>query len=140
MATTRIPTLKPPDAVTEVAGLGSGCHTVNGVPVDEWGSVSPNVNNSAGYYRDPFGRVHLQGIVSKCFSPPSGDTIFTLPPGYRPVKLQHHGTVSSDAFGAVNVDSSGNVFAVAGNYGNAGWISLDGISFRCGPSGSNGCR
>src|SRR5215210_4016222 len=52
--------LEPAEPVTDV-GLGTasaGCASNN-----QWLNLSDNVNNRAGYYRDPFGRVHLQGTV-----------------------------------------------------------------------------
>ena len=67
-------------------------------------------------------------------------TVFlTLPAGFRPASLNHFGTVAADAFGEVLVDPSGHVIAAAGSFSNSGWISLDGISFRCGPPGQDGC-
>ena len=89
--------------------------------------------------RDPLGIVHLHGVAEKCGSPPSGNTIFTLPAGSRPGKLEHLATVAADAFGAVNIEPDGDVTAVAGNFAQPGWISLDGLTFRCAPSGQNGC-
>ena len=127
--------LKPPEVVS-LAGLIAGPYNC-GSEINQWTNLSLNVNNEVGYYRDPFGRVHLQGIAVKCGEPPSGEVIFTLPAGYRPDKLNHFGTVASDAFGVVGVDPLGQVQRLAGN--PAGWISLDGLSFRCAPSGSNGC-
>jgi hypothetical protein len=42
------------------------------------------------------------------------------------------------------VHGDGAVIAVAGDFDNfdgntGGWISLDGLTFRCGPSGQDGC-
>ena len=133
------PTLKPPDSVTLAPGLDPPPLVCGSTGANFWRNLSPNVNNRAGYYRDPLGRVHLQGIVKKCGTPASGDTIFTLPAGSRPANLNHFATVAADAFGAVIVDPSGNVTAAAGNFDASGWISLDGISFRCGPPGQDGC-
>ena len=117
------------------ANLPNGCS-----PNDNWLDSSANVNNEVGYSRDQFGRVFLQGVATKCGNPPSGNTIFTLPAGFRPAKLEHFGTVAANAFGAVEVDNSGHVMVAAGDVGFlTGWISLDGLSFRCGPSGSDGC-
>lgn len=106
---------------------------------DYWITRSPDANNEVSMTRDPLGIVHLHGVAEKCASPPSGNTIFTLPAGSRPGKLEHLATVAADAFGAVNIEPNGDVTAVAGNFAQPGWISLDGLTFRCAPSGQNGC-
>jgi len=106
---------------------------------DHWITRSPDVNNEVGMTQDPLGDVHLHGVAEKCGNPPSGDTIFTLPAGSRPGKLEHLATVAADAFGVVNIEPDGDVTAVAGDYARPGWISLDGLTFRCAPSGQNGC-
>jgi hypothetical protein len=132
-------TLKPEIAIGN-AGLGATGGMFSCDP-NQWANLSPNVNNEVGFTRDPFGIVHLHGVATRCGTPASGDTIFTLPAGSRPEHLEHLGTVAADAFGAVIVDPSGNVTAVAGNFSReaGGWISLDGLTFRCGPAGQNGC-
>jgi hypothetical protein len=106
---------------------------------DQWITRSPDANNEVSMTRDPLGIVHLHGVAEKCGSPPSGNTILTLPAGSRPGKLEHLATVAADAFGAVNIEPDGDVTAVAGNFAQPGWISLDGLTFRCAPSGQNGC-
>lgn len=139
------PRLRPPPGVT-LAGLpntsGSG---IVCSPGDGWQDL--NDEKDVGYYRDPFGRVHFQGMATKCGSgtPGSSDLIFTLPPGFRPVERGFHATLAGGntfgAFGAVIVGPDGSVFGVEGNRSasTSGYISLDGLSFRCGPSGENGC-
>ena len=121
--------------LTDIGGP-SPCGTSN-----EWFDLSANINNEVGFTRDPLGIVHLRGIATKCGNPSSGDTIFALPAGSHPAALEHLGTVSADAFGAVTVNANGSVTVAAGNVDHlgGGWISLDGLTFRCGPSGSNGC-
>jgi hypothetical protein len=128
-----------PEIVIGTAGLVDVSNCVS-FP-DEWAVQSIDVNNDVSFTRDPLGIVHLHGVATKCGTPASGDTIFTLPAGSRPAKLEHFGTVAADAFGAIIVDPDGHVTAVAGNFsrGTGGWISLDGLTFRCGPSGVNGC-
>jgi hypothetical protein len=141
-----------PNAVTspKIAGVAGAAFTDAGlvVPhpfvgncfesVNRWEDLSANVNNQVGYYRDPLGFVHLQGVAVKCGSPPSGDTIFTLPPGHRPAKLEHHAAVYSSGAKEVQIHSTGGVTAASGP-SPSDWVSLDGLTFRCAPSGSNGC-
>jgi hypothetical protein len=101
--------------------------------------------SAPAFYRDSAGVVHLQGDVECAHQTPDSPTIFTLPLGYRPAAFQNHLVIEGNA-NETNVvtvsDSSGDV-ALADLAGNpvpgATFIGLDGITFRCGPSGQNGC-
>jgi hypothetical protein len=136
------PHLKP-EIVSATAGLvpaNPDCQIpFFGTVQNSWITRSRDVNNEVSMTRDPLGIVHLHGVAEKCGSPPSGNTIFTLPAGSRPPKLEHLATVAADAFGTVNIEPDGDVTAVAGNFAQPGWISLDGLTFRCGPTGQDGC-
>ena len=81
--------------------------------------------NPAGYYKDPWGRVHLRGAVKNGTA--IGTAIFTLAAGYRPPFRQLHVVDSNNAHGRVDVLADGTVLGVAGS---TAWVSLDGISFR----------
>lgn len=120
----------------------------------DWGNVG-GADSTAAYYRDPFGVVHLKGIVAS--TPPVAGgviAIFGLPLGYRPEK--------TSVFEAAAETSAPEVIAthiyVTSFLGTVefyraqdspndvddtpelpSFISLDGISFRCAPSGSDGC-
>jgi hypothetical protein len=102
-------------------------------------------HNTAAFYRDPYGRVHLKGLVCRlehgaaCSDPPANgpDTIFQLPAGYRPARMVEVATVSGDKFGRVQISADGTVSAAPPfDYES---FSLEGISFRCAPSGEDGC-
>lgn len=80
--------------------------------------------NPAGYYKDPFGIVHLRGVVK---SGVVGTDIFTLPIGYRPANTELLACVSNGALGIVEPSAAGGVNATAGN--NT-YFSLDGLTFR----------
>jgi hypothetical protein len=82
------------------------------------------VGRLVGYYKDPFGIVHLLGFPT---SGVIGNAIFTLPAGYRPAARYFFPVVSNDLFGAAYVDSNGDVVAYKGS--NA-YFALDGITFR----------
>jgi hypothetical protein len=128
----------PPDAFTSAGLLNSdaSCFTSTG---NQWDNiVPPGVNNVVSYQRDPFGTVHLRGVALKCGAPPSGDTIFTLPSGYRPAAQEVQVALYSTGANRVNIDTSGGVVAAGGPASGAS-VSLDGLTFRCAPSGSNGC-
>ena len=98
-----------------------------------WVNNFPTKTNRAAYARDPFGFVHLRGIVSTCNG--AGMTIFKLPAGYRPAKLESMTDLGfSGGSSAVQVTPGGRVQSY-----DPDLQSLDGITFRCGPSGTNGC-
>jgi hypothetical protein len=91
----------------------------------------------AVFFRDREGVVHLQGTIA-------GGTetrVFTIPRGYRPSAGQEFAalTVNSGPSRVINqleVQSTGDVVL----YDPVGvFASLSGITFRCAPSGQNGC-
>jgi hypothetical protein len=101
-----------------------------------WGDLSPNINNPVGYHRDPQGFVQLRGVAIKCNS--AGNTVFTLPAGFRPDRQQVMVASFSTGSGRVNIDPSGAVAPDVVVPANT-WVSLDGMRFRCAPSGPDGC-
>jgi len=88
-----------------------------------WGTGWSDGTVEVGFYRDPFGRVHLRGNPAKG-SPSMPDTIFVLDVGYRPLEdmvywLSDH---------VLKVTTGGAVILVsAGTYGTE--TNLTGISF-----------
>ena len=103
-------------------------------------------NNPAGFFRDAFGVVHLRGVVKAsgagCGFHGAGAAMFILPNGYLPANNEVHGVVSNNQLGVVFVDPGGTVYSQEGSPLEANakvWLSLDGLSFRCAPSGQNGC-
>jgi hypothetical protein len=116
---------------------GTSCSSGN-----YWFNKDPDVTNATSYYRDPSGIVYLRGDARKCGQ--ANSTIFALPPGYRPLRTENHvaETVNpADAptmIGTVAIHSDGGVTG-GGSFGSVAEVWLDGIVFRCGPSGQNGC-
>jgi hypothetical protein len=112
-----------------------------------WTNFDPTNFATAAFARDRHGIVRLKGRVkavdgSGCnFGAPEDQLIFTLPPGYRPEKRDAEPVLTNFAFGRVNVDVGGQVSVdPPTTETNARvWLSLDGIAFRCLPSGTNGC-
>jgi hypothetical protein len=105
----------------------------------QWVNTEPD--HPVGYYRDPLGNVHLTGRPYRCGEPTN--QFFTLPEGFRPdnaVGVQLPMLKYSGAPGTMTSlhVSNGGPVVVNGSTGNDEF-SLDGISFRCGPSGQNGC-
>ncbi len=143
------------------------CRTPGGDLViyeNDWANDDPQTFNTAGYYRDPYGSVHLKGRVTRgdCPDPPAvafaqagssgqaadGDSIATLPPGYRPAKENVFGksiderppggaSTRVNERGDVHVTPEGVIEATTPS--DRAWVSLDGITFRCAPSSQNGC-
>lgn len=91
-----------------------------------WVNYDATNGRLAGYYKDPFGIVHLQGLIKSGTATP-GTALFTLSTGYRPSKACYFPVSSNNAFGSVSVDITG---VVAIQAGSNTWLSLDGITFR----------
>ncbi len=76
------------------------------------------------YMKDEFGFIHLKGRLT-------GGTLsaaaFSLPVGYRPLETLFYPLISSGAFGAGFINSSGAVTPSVGSNVN---VQLDGITFR----------
>lgn len=85
------------------------------VIVDGW--TAPTFQNSwankgapwttAGYYKDPFGIVHLRGVIDSGVAP----IAFNLPAGYRPVAAEHFPSVSitGGSHAGIQIDAAGDV-------------------------------
>jgi hypothetical protein len=117
----------------ELAEANPDCQAI----ASTWQTVSPSVNNRVSYSRDPYGTVSLRGIARRCEGAPN--PIVTLPAGYRPGRQEIQSAMhSSNSARRVDVNPNGWVSAAVLPADNE-WISLDGITFRCAPSGSNGC-
>jgi hypothetical protein len=67
-------------------------------------------------------------------------TIFTLPPGFRPAELTVMTASISTNNNAIQVKANpaGDIFLTSSPV-SPGQVYLDGLSFRCGPVGQNGC-
>jgi hypothetical protein len=119
------PTLKAPEAYHEVGAAGQPAFQ-NG-----WSNEAPGFESTAGFFKDPWGIVHLKGIVTGG----TVNTIFSLPPGYR---VSAYECITTERGGAVAYiclePSTGNVYQVAGN--SAGSLLLDGISFSAAGNGA----
>lgn len=78
-----------------------------------------------GFYKDPFNRVHLAGLIK---DGSVGDPAFNLPAGYRPRARQILSSVSSgDTAFRIDVLATGDVIPMSGT--NT-YISLSGLSYR----------
>jgi hypothetical protein len=91
------------------------------------------------YARDAFGVVHLRGIAVNCSAPNA--IVFTLPAGFRPETnpLFPGLDYSTNALNRIVINQDGDVLAFPAAGGTAVMPAFDGLTFRCGPSGQNGC-
>jgi hypothetical protein len=130
--------LVAPEAWHEVGAAGQPpfhfCfdNSPSGIYYFENSTLLAGAHNTAGFYRDPFGLVHLKGVVD-CAGPSgpgntaSTDPIFTLPAGYRPAVIDTQATVANNDIGRVEIAPDGTVRP---RLGIQGWFSLDGVTFR----------
>jgi hypothetical protein len=87
-----------------------------------WGAP----NFSAGYWIDPFGFVHLQGVIK---SGTVGSSAFTLPPGLRPLATAGpFAVMSNGAVGRVDVGADGTVTPITPS--SNVYVSLHGVIFQ----------
>jgi hypothetical protein len=100
-----------------------------GEPVFENGytNLNPGSFQEAGFYKDPFGIVHLVGDMVA----PGGSLIaFTLPAGYRPDRFQRF-AMQGNGDGnttTLRVDLTGGVHFFNVNVGTT--VTLNGVTFR----------
>lgn len=124
-----------------------------------------SVHSTAAFTRDATGFVHLKGTVvgddasldnCRYGSDPTNQMIFVLPPGYRPQRREvmavltgaTRGSTAADpgVVGTVAIDGpsisplpAGAVSVDRKEVAYHQYFTLNGISFRCAPSGQNGC-
>ena len=80
--------------------------------------------NPAGYFKDPWGVVHLRGLVKSTIM---STIIFNLPAGYRPAFTEKLPTSSNNAFGIIEITNTGDVDSIVGVNLS---VCLDGITFK----------
>jgi hypothetical protein len=112
----------------------TGASLVNGFAnFDEFVDGSADV--PVGFYKDPFGVVHLQGALERAAAPPDFTTMFVLPEGYRPAGYRSFPVITTghndtdEQLGYLQVAEDGRVDYVGGK---VGYFSVSGVSFRAG--------
>jgi hypothetical protein len=125
----------------EVGTTGEPAFFEHGVPGSStikfvnWGSPY----NTAGFYKDSQGVVHLKGLVKWTNSDGSSGTfacgfprVFKLPGGYRPAATEIRPSLMSDTLTRIDIGSDGWVGMCEPNrtIRPNDWLLLDGISFR----------
>lgn len=122
--------------VEELTGDNEDWHNVGstndfGVTfTNSWANVG-GATPPAGFYKDKFNMVHLQGNID---TGASGTVAFTLPVGYRPTYATHRilyndngGPGPGGAAVSLEVQADGDVVPT---YGAGTDVWLDGVSFR----------
>ena len=122
--------------IMPIESLGTGKLTIKPQEIYLEPPIAPTLLNSwvnfggsktvAGYYRDAFKIVNLQGTI-KSGTTASPTTLFNLPVEYRPPNRVQFPVRSNGTFGSVFIDSDGNVYFDTGSNVE---FSLDGIYFR----------
>jgi hypothetical protein len=90
-----------------------------------WANYS-TAHSQASYYKDSNGRVFLSGLIAKTGVAVLGETIATLPAGFRPALIENFPTNAGGAFGNVYIDSAGIIHYQTGS---TVFMSLSCISF-----------
>jgi hypothetical protein len=88
-----------------------------------------------GYARDPFGIIHLHGSARRCTT---SSTVFVLPPGFRPTNQQTDLALDESSLAQTWITIAGTGFVSTG-VPEDDILTLNGVSFRCGPPGQDGC-
>jgi hypothetical protein len=121
------PSLLPSEAWHEVNAPGEPQF------VNNWTNLGPPYP-TAGFYKDPLGVVHLKGFVNR--SSGSGNTIFSLPPGYRTAGQEHF----ASAVGAAYLFTASSGGGIAVSPAASTQATLNGITFRaCGEPNALPC-
>ncbi len=118
-----VPTSAPAVAAYTSAGLNTAA-----------GWENYNSAFSVTTFQDPRYRlndnvVYLEGMVRKNAAIANGDTIMTLPVGFRPQKTRIFSVQTENGSIRVDVNPSGTVVVATGFNVNQNWVSLDGITF-----------
>lgn len=129
------------EAWRQVGASGQPAFGTGLQPTPMWRNFD-SAHNSAGFYKDSTGTVHLKGVVifinntgtagNVRLACNTNNAIFTLPQGYRPAAREVLLSVSNDTLIRVNVDSNGGIYTCdqTRDWVGGEWVSLDGISFR----------
>jgi hypothetical protein len=93
-----------------------------------WG---PGGEQVPGFWKDPFGTVYLQGHAERFAG--TSDTIFTLPPGFRPTENSYFSTYPAGGTGTAAIAVLANGDVELWNLeepGDDNFVGLNGIVFR----------
>ena len=115
-----------------VATLENVQAIVNVTPSNDWSNYDPG-DSPLGYFKDPFGVVHLRGIVKEAAL--NHSVIMTLPAGFRPLKTLVLGVLcgtnggNSVALGIAYVQPTGTL-AADSTCQTTNYVSFESITFK----------
>jgi hypothetical protein len=110
------PGLAAPEAWHEIGAAGEPTFQ------NSWVNESPSTETTAAFYKDPFGVIHLKGLIASG----TNNTIFTLPAGYRPSKAFVCLIFRTSGTGELVIFANGVVSVATGT----GSGDLDSVTFR----------
>lgn len=136
----------PADARWARISVGKSAHTdarflVDGVrlmgPVDPWQALSYSGSwatygspfQTGGCMKDDQGRVFLRGVLARSGTASAGETMFTLPVGYRPASKAMFNAMQSGSWARVDISNAGVVTWETGASTSVGFLSLEGLNF-----------
>lgn len=73
---------------------------------NSWVNYGASDHTTAAFYKDPFGTVHIKGLVK---SGTINTPVFTLPSGYTPDGIHIFATIAGGALGRLDILSDGSV-------------------------------
>jgi hypothetical protein len=82
---------------------------------------------TAGFYKDPWGGVHLKGLIASGTTPA---VIFTMPSGYAPSEISYFPVMTCGGYGDIIVEPNGDVRSRTTPPNTC--RSLNGITYRAG--------
>jgi hypothetical protein len=114
-------------AASYVKGPVESVHLIGAAGQPEFQNACANLGlgfQPAGFYKDPFGIIHLVGDITSCSS--ESVLVFTLPDGFRPTTSQRFSVHNTDTtVGTVRVDPNGEVTTFSDSE-----PVINGITFR----------
>ena len=101
---------------------------------NSWIDYNTARHTPVGYMRDPFGFVHLRGLIKRTVAGFSGIVMFTLPEQYRPILSSNFAVVGNNKFARLEVYANGALALVAADSATPEtFVSLDGVTFDTRP-------
>lgn len=93
---------------------------------------------TAQYWKDPFGMVHLRGLILRTGTYVLNEAVLNLPVGYRPASIELFNVVGNQIIQRIDVSTNGDVITagvvpwVGTSAGSAWYLSLSGITYDSG--------
>lgn len=129
-AFTRLPFVEAMASILPLLGVGTTPTWTDFTLASPWTQFSGAYPN-ASYYLDPFGVVHLRGVIA---GGTEAQTILTLPaaivPTYNQIVATNGFLGGSSISTVLNVNTSGTIVSAGTPSGTYAFLSMDNISYR----------